>query len=262
MPITIDGTFKRVGKKPRRKRASKLAGDTPPAGSFGANIWEWLHPGEVQTENVSVTGTNNPNVTETNILLRFQDQINAAVTDLDNASAQLNLSASNLSSIQDDVYASGDDSAISQYQDAVNRVNSTQSARDSALAAAQQARDFISATAPSVGLSGLGLLPAIPWAFVAAIVAGTAAIYAAANFANTFFNQWQIRRWNDANIAQQQAGGEPLQGQPLLADTSLGITSGFAGIGSIFSGMGDLTKWIVLGIGAYFVIKMLPADKE
>lgn len=47
----IEGEFRRIA---RRKKKSQLSG----SGSIGTDFWEATHPGEVQDENVHITGTN------------------------------------------------------------------------------------------------------------------------------------------------------------------------------------------------------------
>lgn len=60
----IDGEFRRIGRKKKRRAQSSGMGES--SGSLGTDIWEALNPGDVQTEHVIVTGSNNPNAYDNN----------------------------------------------------------------------------------------------------------------------------------------------------------------------------------------------------
>ena len=239
----IDGEFRRIGKK--RRPAPKAMG------SAGTSIWEWLHPGEIQTENVILTGTNLP---DQSLFDQVKQKFNDAVAQLDDASIQLDNAEANLASIQDDLFTNGNLNDHIYWTKINNQIIAAQATRNAARDTVNQVASWIQNIKTSLGLSNLGILPAIPWALIAGIVAAAAALYAIANLANTLFNDWQIAQWNAANIAAQQAGEPALIGSPQLARTDMGITTG---VSNIFSNAGDLVKWIAIALAIWLVVPML-----
>ena len=77
MSNVIDGEFRRVA---RRRKAMPLGSvsaaiDIP----IGVQAWEYLHQGEVQTENVIITGTNNPRAMDDNIFYQMEQDTRQGV---------------------------------------------------------------------------------------------------------------------------------------------------------------------------------------
>ena len=260
MKNAIEGDFQRVGGKRRENRKRRnmagLAGDTSSVGSWW---WEFTHPLQVQEENIAITGTNDPYATgiygDTGIA-QFRQRLDDAIAKLDDASAKLDLAAQNLLSIQTDVEDNGTPEEQNQWQVGYARVQAAQNERNRARAMMQQASDWWSNSSGVVvnglknELRGLAALPVIPWALVAAIVAATAFIYAAAQAGAVAFNAVQSSMWNRENMRRQGAGQAPLQGEPQLLDTE----AFGSGAGSIFLGLGNVAQWAVIGFGLYLLM--------
>lgn len=258
MRNVIEGDFERVGGK-RRKRRAAMAGLNGDTYSVGSWWWEFTHPLEVQQENIAITGTNDPYATgiygDTGIA-QFRQRLDDAIAKLDDASAKLDLAAQNLLSIQTEVEDNGTPEEQNQWQVGYARVQAAQNERNRARAMMRQASEWWSNSSGVVvnglknELRGLAALPVIPWALVAAIVAATAFIYAAAQAGATAFNAVQTSMWNRENMRRQAEGQTPLQGEPQLLDTD----SFGSGVGSIFSGLGKIGQWAVIGFGLYLLM--------
>lgn len=252
MAEVINGDFKRLsprrGKRPKKRRERGLADSS---GSIGTDLWEYFNPDLVQEENVALTGTNyNPDDGDAYQVMSLSDQLAAAVAKLDAASAALDAAESNLLAIQAEVFASGTASDQAAWTTNYNKIIAAQSTRDAALDTVHTVGGWVDNVKSSLGLNGLGgmgVLPAIPWSLVAGIVASAAAIYAIANAANIFFNQWQINKWNAENIRRQNANEPLLTGNPALADTG-------GGIGGIFGDTATIAKYAMWGLLAFFLL--------
>lgn len=233
MAEIIEGDFKRMKRRAKRK-SNNLAG----SGSIGTDIWEWTHPGQVQTESVALTGANKAQ--DQGIFDNFKQSFADAVAKLDQASQALDDSESALLAIQSD--ALNDPDYASEWQNQYNKVIAAQSTRDSALSAIQTASGWIDSAKQTFGLSGV---VAIPWATVAAITAATAAILAIVFAANNFYNMFVTYQTQQINNDRQMRGLPPLD-QPQLMSTGIG-----SGIGNFF---GNITQWVVIGVVAYFLL--------
>jgi len=78
MSTVIDGEFRRVA----RKRKAMPLGAVAPAAidiPIGVQAWEYLHQGEVQTENVIITGTNNPRAMDNNVFYQMEQDTRQGV---------------------------------------------------------------------------------------------------------------------------------------------------------------------------------------
>lgn len=250
MPKIIEGDFSTVTRAPRRARVRRA----PPAqapralGLVSDWLYETFNYGDYSRDTEILTG--DPPAKKAGVVAQVQAQYTAAVADLEAASAELDLAESNLLSISDDVAANGSGADLDAWNDAYARVIGAQSTRDSALQSAQTVAGWLQSAKAAFGLSGLGVLPVVPWALVAAIAAGASALYAAANAGNAIFNAWQINAWNAESLRRQQAGDAPLIGGPVLADTSGGIS---AGIGSA----ADIAQYAMWGLIAFLFVPPL-----
>ena len=56
---------------------------------IGVQAWEYLHQGEVQTENVIITGTNNPHAMDQNIFYQMEQDTRAGVDAAVNAAQKV-----------------------------------------------------------------------------------------------------------------------------------------------------------------------------
>lgn len=255
----INGDFERVGGKPRKRRKQRAraekglhpAGGLHRVGSIGTDFWEWMNPDLVQQENVMLTGMNYvPDDNDAGALNSLGERYNAALAQLDDASTRLDAAESNLLAIQSEVFTTGNAQQQAEWTAKYNNVIAAQTTRDTALSAVSTVGGWISSARQAIGLGrvgGMGLLPAVPWSLVAGIAAAAAAIYAIANAANAFFNQWEVAKWNAENIRRQQAGEPPLEGGPALTDTG-------GGISGIFGDTATIVKYAAIGLIAFFVL--------
>ena len=260
MKNVIEGDFERVGGKRRENRKRRnMAGLGGETYSFGSWFWEFTHPEQVQQENIAITGANDPYATgmygDTGIG-QFRQRLDDAILKIDDASAKLDIAAQNLLSIQTDVEDNGTPQEQAQWQAGYDRVQFAQTERNRAQAMMKQANQWWFTSQGGVvnglknELRGLAALPLIPWATVAALAAVAALIYAAAQAGATAFNAVQTSMWNRENMRRQAEGQAPLQGEPQLLDTD----SFGSGVGSIFSGLGKIGQWAVIGFGVYLLM--------
>ncbi len=152
------------------------------------------------------------------------------------------------------VHTSDDTRLVSQYDDAAGRVGLIQSTIQGVRDAMSSIGSFIGGVGSAIGLSGVQtargmgfILPAIPWALVATITAGVAALYTVTNYmlsSNTAVANAKIA---EQNILNSQ------QGLPLIPFIELQTAQS----GGIFSGLSDTAKWLTYGILGYFALKLL-----
>lgn len=243
-----------VIKAPRKRRRKQIDGELgigsgsagPGVAGVGGGLTDWIYETfnykDYARDTEILTGA--PPAQQPGIVASLQQRYATAVADLDSASAALDNAESNLLSIQDDVFSNGTEQDRAAWSVQYDKVIAAQSTRDSARSSLQTVAGWIQQAKAQLGMAAL---PAIPWSLVAGVAAAAAALYAVANAANNFFNQWQVASWNAENMRRQQAGEAPLQGGPQLVDTSGGIS---AGLGST----ADIIKYATWGLIAFLVI--------
>lgn len=180
------------------------------------------------------------------IFANFKQKFSDAVAQLDNASAALDQAENNLYAVQ--YQASLDPNDYAEWQDNFAKVNAAISTRDAARGAVATASGWIGNIKSAFGLSGLGLLPEIPYATVAIITGGAAAIWAVVQAANAFVDKMNLKAWNDENIRRSQNGQIP------LPDSTRPVPLSSP---SIFAGVTDLSKIIVFGAIAVLILPSL-----
>jgi hypothetical protein len=191
----------------------------------------------------------------TGLLASFQQKFSDAVAQLDAQSAALDQAENDLYAVQ--LQASKDPADYAEWQNQFAKVNAAISTRDAAKNAVATASSWWNSAKSALGLAGLrpshalgalGFLPEIPWATIALITGGAAAIAAVIAAVNSFVDKMNLKAWNEENIRRSQAGEAPLPDSSRPAPLSNP---------SIFSGVTDLSKVIVFGLIAVFVLPVI-----
>ena len=72
MTEIINGEFRRISRKRKQKPLGAASNAQSVDIPLGVQAWEYLHQGQVQTENVILTGTNAPNAMENNVFYQME----------------------------------------------------------------------------------------------------------------------------------------------------------------------------------------------
>lgn len=227
MPETIQGEFRRV--KSRKRKQKPLAGVFD---NLGADVYDWTH------NDPKLTTDSPPSQSAFD---SFKQNIADKITEFNNASAALDNAESVLLSIQE---TNADDP---EWQDLYNRVIAAQSTRDATLNTIAQVQQWI---ADLKARFGLGVALAIPWSIAGTIAAATALIIALVYSVQQYYNGKFANQVNQENFARAQQGLPPLDFQRIELTTGLQ-----SGIGSVFSGLTDTAKYLLI---AAAVIVFLP----
>lgn len=193
-----------------------------------------------------------PTTEDTGIIAGFRQRFQDAVNALDAKVTELNDVEARLFNIR--MQADLDEVDAAEWQTQYNKVLAAQSTVQAAQNAVNEVSNWWNgiksyftglAGIKMNGMSGLGLLPAIPWGTIALITAGTAAIAAVIYSANQFIDRMNIKAWNDENIRRSQEGLEPLP----KPETSSGP--------SLFADISDLGKVAIVGFAVFFLLPPL-----
>ena len=179
------------------------------------------------------------------ILDDFKARYDAAVAEYREASNTLNAAESALYDVAEQAQKNPDD--LAQWQSEMNKIIAMQSTMESAENAMRSVADFFASMGSFVGLSGmrekkLGLFfPAVPWATLALITGGAAAIWVVIDGVIAFVNVMRRKAIDEANLARIAAGQTPTEYPPdLRPGAGGGLTAGLQ------SGA-DLVKWLTIG---------------
>lgn len=234
---------------------SYYTGDTssdPTAGGYVDANGDYIDASGMNWGQIDTSATQLPDPT---LLTSFQQKFSDAVGKLDDASNALDNAENNLYAVQVEASKNPDDYA--EWQNQFAKVNAAKSTLDAARNAVATATGWWNSAKSALGLAGipvnnklgaLGFLPEIPWATIALITGSAAAIYAVVQAANSFVDKMNLKAWNDENIRRSQAGETPLPDSTRPAPLSNP---------SIFSGVTDLSKVVVLGLIAVFVLPVI-----
>lgn len=184
-----------------------------------------------------------PTTEDTGIIAGFRQRFQDAVNALDAKVTELNDVEARLFNVR--MQADLDEADAAEWQTQYNKVLAAQSTVQAAQNAVNEVSNWWNGIKSYFGMSGLGLLPAIPWGTIALITAGTAAIAAVIYSANQFIDRMNIKAWNDENIRRSQEGLDPLP----KPETSSGP--------SLFADISDLGKVAIVGFAVFFLLPPL-----
>src|SRR5574340_671305 len=184
-----------------------------------------------------------PSSSDTGIIASFQQKFQDAVNALDSKVAELNDTEAALFAVQ--LQASLDQTDTAEWQAQYDKVLAAQSTVQAAQNAVNEVSNWWNGIKSYFGMSGLGLLPTIPWGTIALITAGTAAIAAIIASANAFIDRMNIKAWNAENIRRSQEGLDPLP-SPEPRSTP-----------SIFADVSELGKVAIIGFVVFFLVPPL-----
>ena len=140
-------------------------------------------------------------------------------------------------------YALSDDELAPRWNDLNGKIDLLQTTIQGVKDAIDTIADFFAGIGEAVGLSGgrtmqgLGALPALPWAWVAVITAGTATVWALVNSVHTFNVDAINRQISEQNVIRAQRGEAPL---PFVDLDPPG--------GGFMAGLSSTAKWAVIGL--------------
>lgn len=174
----------------------------------------------------------------------FADRFNTAVANLDAQVTQMAATEAQLWDVQPYVQSSGDAALQRDWDAAMQRIIATGTTVESVRAQVQTVAGWwqgvrssfsgVQVSVPGV-LSGMGLLPAIPWSVVAALVGGAAAVAGAIYAASKVIDSVRRRELQAENVDRTN------RGEPPLADVAPPDTGG------MFAGLSDAVMWAVGG---------------
>lgn len=149
-------------------------------------------------------------------------------------------------------YALTDDELAPRWHDLNGKIDLMQSTIQGVQDAVASIVEFFQGVGETVGLSGrntlqgLGALPALPWALIATIGAGTAAVWTLANSVHTFNVDAINRQIAEQNVIRVERGEAPL---PFIDLSPPG--------GGFMAGLSGTTKWMVIGVLGIMAFKAL-----
>ena len=191
--------------------------------------------------------------------VNFRDQFNAQVSAFDSRVAALAQAETELWDVQDAIWASNDQAALMEWDNAMQRVIAMSATVESVRAQIQSVsawwasvKDSLGITGESGGaLSGLGLIPAVPWSVIALIVGGTAAIGGVLYAAAAVIEKGRRFRYQQA-VNEATASGQPIPEDMYPVVETPGLFDNLAGIGNSL-------VWIV---GGMVLLAVLPKLRE
>lgn len=175
-------------------------------------------------------------------------QWSGALADLDTAYAEFNVNRD---------FAHEDADLSPRWNDLDGKVAVVEGTIQSVGNAITSIQDFFksigSAVGSAVGLSGMGLLPVVPWALVGLVTAGVAAIYVLVNALRQFNVDVTNKRIAEKNIELVSQGLDPL---PYMGAAEAGTGGG------LFAGLPETAKWIAYAAIAYFAYELLKGNRR
>lgn len=183
----------------------------------------------------------------------FKAKYNEVIAKWNDALAALDAERTDFYANQD--FAQSDPDLGPQWSALDGKLSMLQSTIDNVSGAATSIVNFLRSVTDglgitSAGVSGLGILPAIPWALVGLVAAGSAAVWALAHEVRLFNLDATNKRLAIENIARSQQGLPPLD---LVADSSSS--------GGIFAGLSDVAKWATYAAIAFALLKLLEGKR-
>lgn len=179
------------------------------------------------------------------ILDDFRARFDTAVGEYREAVAGLNRAEAALYEVANQAAKNPQD--LEAWHDEMNRIIAMQTTMETVESSVQAIGDFFASASDFLGLSGfrsknLGLIfPAVPWATLALITGGAAAIWIVIDGVIAFVNVMRRKAIDEANIARADTGTAPLPYPPdLLPGAGGGLTGGL-------QSTADILKWFVIG---------------
>lgn len=153
-------------------------------------------------------------------------------------------------------FARSDPELMPAFETLEGKLNFMQSTISGVQSAFSSVVDFFSGIGNVLGignnsLSGLGVIPAIPWATVALITTGIAGVWALARELRSFNVDVTNKQIALANIARAEQGLDPL---PYVNEISSG--------GGFFEGVNETAKYLVIGALIVFVLPKLLDNRK
>lgn len=175
----------------------------------------------------------------------FKAKYDAAVAEYSAAADALGNAEAELWNVAPQANKSAEDAAA--WQDEMNRIIAMQTTIETVNSSIRSIADFFADAGSFLGLSGfraknLGFaLPAVPWATLAVITGGAAAIWVVIDGVIAFVNVMRRKAIDEANLERANQNLPPLPYPPDLRPGAGG------GLTDIFGNTAAILKWLTIG---------------